>query len=126
MEAERETEGGRSELRLYSHGGYVKQFEVLVTAQLRRYISEFFRQSDQTQIQIKLGRELHNPVPTCTKRSVLCSHSFIAVGMHGSQVLAPMQRCAEVRSYTSLTSFPSELAISTIICHSVSGKTRVL
>ena len=69
-EREREREWReRNVQKLDSHGGYVEQFEVLVTAQLRCYISELFRQSDQTQIQIKLSRELDDPVPKCTQRT---------------------------------------------------------
>lgn len=65
-------------LQRHSHCRNVKQFNVLVSTQLSGCISKFFCKTDQTQIQIKLGREFSYPVPIHTGLKTV---NYIAVAV---------------------------------------------
>lgn len=59
------------------HSGNIYEFEVLLTAELSSHVSELFCYPDQTQVEVKLSRECHYPVPEYTHSHLeVCSKHF--------------------------------------------------
>ena len=48
------------------HGGDVYEFEMILTAELSSHVPKLLCYPDQTQVQVELCRECHDPVPEYT------------------------------------------------------------